>query len=94
MKQGSARFRLSPYPGLRKLRRGNALAKVDERYVDRDPDVLEGEDDIPRQPTPERDPFIPEPGPRPGEYRAFRVLRWAWLIVAIVVAIVIWAAVR
>ncbi len=67
---------------------------VNERYVDRDPDVLEGEDDIPRQPTPERDPFIPEPGPRPGEYRAFRVLRWAWLIVAIVVAIVIWAAVR
>ncbi len=67
---------------------------VNERYVDRDPDVIEGEDDIPRQPTPERDPFIPEPGPRPGEYRAFRVLRWAWLIVAIVVAILIWAALR
>ena len=67
---------------------------MDERYVDRDPDVLEGEDYIPRQPSPQRDPFVPEPGPRAGERRAFRILRWAWLVVAIVVAVVIWAALR
>ncbi len=67
---------------------------MDERYVDRDPDVLEGEDDIPRQPSPERDPFVPEPGPRAGERRAFRILRCAWLVVAILVGIVIWAALR
>jgi hypothetical protein len=58
------------------------------------PQVIEGEDDVPRQPPPIEDPITPEPGPRPGEERAFRILPLAWIGVAIVVAIVIWAAVR
>jgi hypothetical protein len=66
----------------------------EEREVQHEPQVLEGEDDIPRQPTPQRDPFIPEPGPRPGEQRAFRVLPLALIAIAIVVVIVIVAAVR
>lgn len=48
-----------------------------------------------RDPTapqpPPTDPYTPEPGPRPGEQRAFGVLKWAWLGVAVVVAVVLWA---
>ena len=62
--------------------------------VEAEPLVVEGEDDLPRQPTSHRDPFVPEPGPRPGERRAFRVMLWSLLPIAIVVGIVIWAAVR
>jgi hypothetical protein len=58
------------------------------------PQGIEGEDDVPRQPAPVADPITPEPGPRPGEERAFRILPLAWIGVAIVVAIVIWAALR
>jgi hypothetical protein len=58
------------------------------------PPVVEGEDDLPRQPAPPLDPYTPEPGPRPGDRRAFRVLPLAFIVIAIVVAIVIWAAVR
>ena len=65
-----------------------------ERPVQRDPEVLEGEDQIPREPPAPLDPYTPEPGPRPGEQRAFKVMRWAWVLIAIVVALVIWAAVR
>jgi hypothetical protein len=67
---------------------------ADEREVEHEPQVLQGEDDIPRQPTSQRDPFIPEPGPRPGERKAFRVLPFALIAIAIVVAIVIVAAAR
>jgi hypothetical protein len=66
----------------------------EEREVQHDPQVLEGEDDLPRQPTSQRDPFVPEPGLRPGERRAFRVMLWALLPIAITVLIVVWAAVR
>ncbi len=62
-----------------------------EREVQHDPQVLEGDDDVPRQPSADRDPYIPEPGPGPGERRAFRVLAWAWIPVGIVVALVVWA---
>ena len=65
-----------------------------EREVQHTPQVLEGEDELPRQPTPQRDPFVPEPGPRPGEQRAFRVLRIAWIPVLIAVGIVVWDALR
>jgi hypothetical protein len=65
---------------------------VTEREVQHDPQVLEGEDELPRQPSPPRDPFTPEPGPRRGDRRAFGVLRLAWLVVAVVVvAIVVYA---
>ena len=50
-----------------------------ERLVDTDPEVLEGEDEIPRQPAPPIDPYTPEPGPGPGEQRAFNLMRWAWV---------------
>jgi hypothetical protein len=65
-----------------------------EREVQHEPQVLEGEDEVPRQPAPPLDPYTPEPGPRPGERRAFWVLRLAFVPIAIVVGIVIWAAVR
>ena len=65
-----------------------------ERLVHPEPDVLEGEDDLPRQPSPPLDPYTPEPGPREGEARAFAVMRWAWLPVLAVVALVVWAALR
>ena len=67
---------------------------MDEREVQHEPQVLEGEDELPRQPGPLRDPFTPEPGPAPGERRAFKVMRLAWIVLAIVVAIVLYAALR
>jgi hypothetical protein len=66
----------------------------DYKEVQTNPPVLEGEDDVPRQPAPQRDPFVPEPGPRPGEQRAWKVMRLAWIPILIVVGIVVWAAVR
>jgi hypothetical protein len=65
-----------------------------EIEVQHEPQVLAGDDDVPRQPAPPLDPYTPEPGPRAGEQRAFAAMRWAWLLVLVVVAIVIWAAVR
>ena len=66
----------------------------DEREVQHEPQVLEGDDDLPRQPAPPTDPYTPEPGPAAGERKAFASLRWAWLVLLVVVAIVIWAAFR
>ena len=65
-----------------------------ERLVQPEPEVLEGEDELPRQPASQRDPFVPEPAPRPGERRAWRTMRLALIAVAIAVAIVIYAALR
>jgi hypothetical protein len=65
-----------------------------EREVQHDPQVLEGEDELPRQPAPPLDPFTPEPGPGPGERRAFGVMRLAWIVIAIVVAIILIALFR
>jgi len=64
------------------------------REVQHEPQVLEGEDELPRQPAPPLDPYTPEPGARPGERKAFISMRWAVLIVLIVVAIIVWAALR
>ncbi len=65
-----------------------------EREVQHDPIVLEGEDELPRQPAPPLDPFTPEPGPGRGERKAFRAMRLAVIPVLIVVAIVVIAALR
>jgi hypothetical protein len=65
-----------------------------EREIQHDPQVLEGEDELPRQPSPPLDPYTPEPGPDPGERRAFRVMRLAWIAIAIAVAIVLIALFR
>ena len=67
---------------------------TEEREVQHEPQVLEGDDDVPRQPAPPLDPYTPEPGPRAGEERAFSVMRLAWIPVLIAVAIVVWAALR
>jgi hypothetical protein len=67
---------------------------VTEREVQHDPQVLEGEDELPRQPASPTDPYTPEPGPGPGERRAFGVLRLAWIVLAIAVAIVLIALFR
>ena len=67
---------------------------AEEREVQHTPQVLEGEDDVPRQPTSQRDPFVPEPGPRAGERRAWRTIRLAVLVLLVVVAIVLYAALR
>jgi hypothetical protein len=67
---------------------------MSEREVQHEPQVIEGEDELPRQPSPPLDPYTPEPGPRPGERRAFRVLALTFVALAVVVAIIIWAAVR
>ncbi|HEX6700124.1 MAG TPA: hypothetical protein VF101_05280 [Gaiellaceae bacterium] len=66
----------------------------EEREVQHDPQVLEGEDELPRQPTAQRDPYVPEPGPRPGEGRAWRVMQFAWIPVLVAIAVVLWAALR
>ena len=65
-----------------------------EHLVDTEPEVIEGEDEIPRQPAPPIDPYTPEPGPGPGEERAFNILRWAWVPLAIVALIILIALVR
>ena len=65
-----------------------------EREIQHDPQVLEGEDELPRQPAPPIDPYTPEPGPGPGERRAFGVMRLAWIPIAIAVAIVLIALLR
>jgi len=65
-----------------------------EREVQHDPQVLEGEDELPRQPASTLDPYTPEPGVGPGEARAFWVLRLSWIPIAITIAIVVYAAVR
>ena len=65
-----------------------------EREVQHDPQVLEGEDEGFHQPASPLDPYTPEPGPGPGERRAFRVLRLALIPIAITVAIVLYAALR
>ena len=64
----------------------------DEREVQHEPQVLEGDDDVPRQPAPPLDPYTPEPGPGPGERRAFGVMRIAVLVLLLVVAIIVIAA--
>ena len=66
---------------------------ADEREVQHEPQVLEGEDDVPRQPAPPLDPYTPEPGPGPGERRAFGVMRLAVVAVLLVVAIIVIAAI-
>ena len=66
----------------------------EEREVQHEPQVLEGEDELPRQPTSRRDPFVPEPTARPGEQWEWRVMRLAWIPLLVVVAIVLYAALR
>jgi hypothetical protein len=65
-----------------------------EHIVDPEAGVIEGEDEVPRQPAPPLDPYTPEPGPGPGEQRAFNVLRLAWIPILIAVVLIVIALVR
>lgn len=65
-----------------------------EHVVDPEAGVIEGEDEIPRQPAPPLDPYTPEPGPGPGEQRAFNVMRLAWIPILIAVVLIVIALVR
>jgi hypothetical protein len=67
---------------------------TEERPIQDDPVVLEGEDELPRQPAPPLDPYTPEPGPGPGERRPFLILSATLIVLAILLALGIWAAVR
>ena len=64
------------------------------REVEHEPQVLEGEDEVLRQPASPVDPYTPETHARPGERRAWAVMRFAWIPILVVIALVIWAAVR
>jgi hypothetical protein len=68
------------------------MAAERERPVDVNPEVLEGDDEIPREPAPPLDPYTPEPAPRRAAPREFRVMWLAWLVLIAVIAIVVWAA--
>ena len=63
--------------------------------VEPEPEVVQGEDDLPRQPTLTNDPFTPAPAEHPGNRAAYRL---AWVALAIIVVfgvvIAVWAALR
>ena len=56
--------------------------------------VVEGEDEFPVEPAPPLDPYTPDTGPDPGEERAYRVLRWAWVPIGIAVLLIVIALFR
>ena len=64
------------------------------REVQHEPQVLEGDDSVPRQPASPIDPYTPETYARAGGRRAWAAMRFAWIPILIVIGIVIWAAVR
>jgi hypothetical protein len=70
------------------------VADEPERLVQPEPQVLEGDDDLPRQPTARRDPFVPEPSARRGEERAWRTMRLALIPLLVVVAVLVVVALR
>lgn len=60
-----------------------------------EPEVLSGDDnEVLRQPPPPLDPYTPVPHPPPGERRVWDRMRLVIIPLAIVVAVIIWAAVR
>jgi hypothetical protein len=65
-----------------------------ERPVQEDPDVLEGDEQVPRQPSFPRDAYTSEPGPTPGERRAFRLLPLVWIVVLVLAGIILYGVFR
>jgi hypothetical protein len=61
---------------------------TDRDETERD-ESFEGEEELLGGPPPPVDPYTPDTGPGPGEQRAYRVLRLAWLVIAIVVAVIV-----
>ena len=72
-------------------REENLQPEVDDR---RDSILVEGDDADHVLPPLELDPYTPEPGPRAGDRKAFNALWIAIAIVLLVVALVVYAAVR
>jgi hypothetical protein len=73
----------------------DATGMADEpREVEHEPQVLEGDDDVLRQPASPIDPYTPETHARPGEGRAWATMRFAWIPVLVAIGLIIWAAVR
>jgi hypothetical protein len=62
-----------------------------ERQDPDEPQILEGEDELPRQPMRVGDPYTPEPGPTPAERRAFRLLPLVWIAVFVLAGIILYA---
>jgi hypothetical protein len=56
--------------------------------------VIEGNDDLPRQSRMPRDSYVVEPGPTPGERRAFRLLPLVWIVVLVLAGIILYAVFR
>ena len=65
-----------------------------ERQMDDEPQVVAGDDELPRRPTPPLDPYTPEPGPTPGERRAFKLLPLVWVVVLVLAGIILYAVFR
>jgi hypothetical protein len=68
--------------------------ELEAAEVQHEPQVLEGDDDSPRQPAPPLDPYTPEPGPRAGDRRAFRSLRLVFVVLALAILVVLYLALR
>ncbi|HEY7706348.1 MAG TPA: hypothetical protein VH968_04195 [Gaiellaceae bacterium] len=67
-----------------------------ERIVDDEGPIpiVEGEDEFPVEPAPPLDPYTPDTGPGPGEERAYRVLRLAWLPLGVAAILILIALLR
>jgi hypothetical protein len=72
-----------------------SVSRMSEREPEDRPEeeAFEGEEELLGGLPPSRDPYTPEPGPGPGEQRAFRLLRWAALLLVLVFGIVILVAI-
>lgn len=68
------------------------MSEPDSRVVQRDPEVISGDDAMPRQP-PDRTTLLPEPGGRRGQH--WNAIRLAWIpFLAFVAAIIIYGFLR
>ena len=52
-------------------------------------EFFDAEDELLGGLPPPADPYTPDTGPGPGEERAYRVLRLAWIVIGIVVAAIV-----
>lgn len=62
-----------------------------ERQLQHDPDVLEGDDELPRLPETTRDPYVPHMADRQGWASRGKILVWAWIPVVLIVFGVVYA---
>jgi hypothetical protein len=61
---------------------------------DTEHESFDGEERLLGGPLSTRDPYTPEPGPRPGEQRAFTLLRWAWVPILVAALLIVIAIFR